>query len=67
VLCDLQENLLLNDHFSRIQQICVGQGWQPKNGRFDVLPLVLQANGEEPEVFEIPEDLILEVNITHPE
>jgi nitric oxide synthase oxygenase domain/subunit len=67
VLCDLQENLLLNDHLSRIQQICVGLGWQPKNGRFDVLPLVLQANGEEPEVFEIPEDLILEVNITHPE
>ncbi|CAB3997899.1 nitric oxide synthase, endothelial-like isoform X1, partial [Paramuricea clavata] len=48
-------------------EICVGLGWQPKNGRFDVLPLVLQANGEEPEVFEIPEDLILEVNITHPE
>ncbi len=42
-------------------------GWQPKYGKFDVLPLILQANGDEPEMFEIPEDLILEVNITHPE
>uniref|UniRef100_A0A4W6EAU0 nitric-oxide synthase (NADPH) n=1 Tax=Lates calcarifer TaxID=8187 RepID=A0A4W6EAU0_LATCA len=35
-------------------------------GRFDVLPLLLQANGNDPELFEIPEDLILEVPITHP-
>ncbi|XP_028400716.1 nitric oxide synthase, brain-like isoform X2 [Dendronephthya gigantea] len=47
--------------------VCVSLGWEPKYGRFDVLPLVLQANGEEPEVFEIPEDIILEVDITHPE
>ncbi|KAK3104726.1 hypothetical protein FSP39_008733 [Pinctada imbricata] len=41
-------------------------GWEGKNGMFDVLPLVLQANGEEPEVFEIPPDLVLEVDIKHP-
>jgi len=45
-------------------------GWRPpdnKFGQFDILPLVLQAAGGEPEWFTIPEDLILEVRLTHPE
>ena len=42
-------------------------GWKPKNpGRFRVLPLVLQADGQDPELFEIPSDLVLEVEMTHP-
>ncbi|KAK2911789.1 hypothetical protein Q8A67_003922 [Cirrhinus molitorella] len=48
-------------------QVCIQLGWKPKYGRFDILPLVLQANGEDPEVFDIPPDLILEVPIEHPE
>ncbi|KAF0034241.1 hypothetical protein F2P81_014307 [Scophthalmus maximus] len=47
-------------------EICVQLGWKAPKGRFDVLPLLLQANGNDPELFEIPEDLILEVPITHP-
>ena len=44
-------------------------GWRrpEKPGRFDMLPLVLQANGEDPEWFEIPKELILEVPFSHPE
>lgn len=45
-------------------------GWRPpdnKFGRFDILPLVLQVNGKDPEFFIIPEDLILEIHLTHPE
>ncbi|XP_032236183.1 nitric oxide synthase, brain isoform X2 [Nematostella vectensis] len=49
-----------------LTEICVALGWKPKGGRFDVLPLVLQAGGERPEYFEIPEDLILEVKLKHP-
>ena len=41
-------------------------GWKPKYGRFDVLPLVLQADGRDPELFEIPPDLVLEVPMEHP-
>ncbi|KAJ8383900.1 hypothetical protein AAFF_G00213630 [Aldrovandia affinis] len=41
-------------------------GWKPKFGLFDVLPLVLQADGGEPQLFEIPPELILEVPFTHP-
>ncbi|XP_072520699.1 nitric oxide synthase 1 [Salminus brasiliensis] len=49
-----------------LTEICIQQGWKAPKGRFDVLPLLLQANGNDPELFEIPDDLVLEVNITHP-
>ncbi|XP_077456811.1 nitric oxide synthase 1 isoform X2 [Stigmatopora argus] len=47
-------------------EICMQLGWKAPKGRFDVLPLLLQANGNDPELFELPEDLVLEVPITHP-
>jgi len=47
--------------------MCIQLGWIPKYGLFDVLPLVLQANGEDPQLFEIPQHLILEVPIEHPQ
>ncbi|XP_036382379.1 nitric oxide synthase, brain isoform X1 [Megalops cyprinoides] len=49
-----------------LTEICIQQGWKAPRGRFDVLPLLLQAHGNDPELFEIPDDLILEVPITHP-
>ncbi|XP_057214123.1 nitric oxide synthase, brain [Triplophysa rosa] len=49
-----------------LTEICVQQGWKAPKGRFDVLPLLLQANGNDPELFEIPDDLVLEVPIIHP-
>ncbi|XP_067102023.1 nitric oxide synthase 2b, inducible [Osmerus mordax] len=48
-------------------QICIQLGWRPKYGLFDMLPLVLQANGEDPDLFEIPLDCILEVAMEHPQ
>ncbi|XP_005402830.1 PREDICTED: nitric oxide synthase, inducible isoform X1 [Chinchilla lanigera] len=47
-------------------QLCIDLGWKPHYGRFDVLPLVLQADGRDPELFEIPPDLVLEVPMEHP-
>uniref|UniRef100_A0A4W3HWQ3 nitric-oxide synthase (NADPH) n=1 Tax=Callorhinchus milii TaxID=7868 RepID=A0A4W3HWQ3_CALMI len=49
-----------------LTEICLQQGWKGLKGRFDVLPLLLQANGKDPELFEIPSELILEVPIRHP-
>lgn len=46
--------------------VCERLGWKGNGGRFDILPLVLQANGGNPEIFELPQELILEVNLTHP-
>ena len=48
-------------------EICVKLGWKGADGDFDVLPLVLSAPDEEPELFEIPKEFVLEVPITHPQ
>ena len=48
-------------------QVCQKLGWTSSTRTdFDVLPLVLQANGRMPEVFEIPPELILELTLQHP-
>ena len=41
-------------------------GWAGSGGRFDVLPLIIQAAGEGPQIFAIPPDAVLEVPLTHP-
>ncbi|KAG1653049.1 Nitric oxide synthase, brain [Nymphon striatum] len=41
-------------------------GWKGPGKKWDILPLVLSANGEDPEVFDIPEDLVMRVKIQHP-
>ncbi|XP_040211347.1 nitric oxide synthase, endothelial isoform X2 [Rana temporaria] len=50
-----------------LTELCVQLGWKPKGGRFDVLPLLLQANGDDPKLFEIPPELIQEVPLRHPQ
>ncbi|XP_038059135.1 nitric oxide synthase-like protein isoform X2 [Patiria miniata] len=48
-------------------KICLKLGWRGPGGRFDILPLILQANGEDPEWFDIPEECAMEVKLSHPE
>ncbi|NP_001191505.1 nitric oxide synthase 2 [Aplysia californica] len=47
-------------------EVCMNLGWKPKYGRFDVLPLVISVAGADPVVFDIPQDLVMEVDIAHP-
>lgn len=47
--------------------ICQRLGWPGSNGQWDILPLVFSANGEDPEWFELPSDLVTIVPISHPE
>lgn len=47
-------------------ELCLKLGWKPKYTMFDVMPLVLSASGQDPELFEIPPELILEVSLKHP-
>nr|CBV37021.3 nitric oxide synthase [Stramonita haemastoma] len=47
-------------------ELVVKMGWKPKGTPFDVLPLVLSAAGQDPEMFDIPPELILEVPLKHP-
>jgi nitric-oxide synthase len=42
-------------------------GWRPPSqGPFDVLPLVIQMPHEEPRLYELPPEAVLEVPISHP-
>lgn len=41
-------------------------GWRGTGGRFDVLPLVVEDPGGRIEWFDLPQDAVLEVPITHP-
>lgn len=47
-------------------EICQKLGWRGKGTRFDVLPMVLSANGGPPELFPLPDDLVMRVKIKHP-
>ncbi|XP_022185085.2 nitric oxide synthase, salivary gland [Nilaparvata lugens] len=47
-------------------EVCVKLGWKPKFGNFDILPLVLSANGHDPDYFDVPLELVMQVDIIHP-
>ena len=49
-----------------LPQLCIDLGWKPRYGRFDVLPLLLQAPDEPPELFTLPPEMVLEVPLEHP-
>lgn len=46
---------------------CQQLGWKGKGTHFDILPLVIQTKQNIPQWFHIPEDIVLEVPIVHPE
>jgi nitric-oxide synthase, bacterial len=50
-------------------QRVMDMGWQPPEvrGMFDRLPLVIGVPGHKPELFELPQDAVLEVAIQHPD
>ncbi|WP_027963308.1 nitric oxide synthase oxygenase [Halalkalibacillus halophilus] len=45
---------------------CMELGWSPKYGSFDLLPIVIQVNNETPRLYELPHDIVMEVNLSHP-
>ena len=46
---------------------CTALGWEGKKTAFDLLPLVIQQEGEPARWFSIPEEQVLRVNLTHPD
>ncbi|OXB64241.1 hypothetical protein ASZ78_003689 [Callipepla squamata] len=49
-----------------ITELCVHYGWSPPRGRFDVLPLLLQSPERGPDIFPLPEEIVLQVPLSHP-
>lgn len=54
-------------HSLKFTKVCQELGWKGKGSHFDVLPLVIQVDGQHPKLFEIPKEYVLEVPIRHPE
>ncbi|XP_050084413.1 nitric oxide synthase isoform X1 [Anopheles aquasalis] len=46
---------------------CIKLGWKSKRTEWDILPLVVSANGHDPDYFDYPPDLILQVPLSHPQ
>lgn len=46
---------------------CRDLGWESAGTAYDILPVVIQVNGDEPRWFSIPEEKVLRVPISHPE
>lgn len=55
---------LRNNNFSF--QLCIKLGWKGKGTHWDILPIIVSANGHDPDYFDLPLELILEVPLTHP-
>ncbi len=47
-------------------QLCQTLGWRGKGTHFDLLPLVISESGGDPQLFELPDDLVLTVEIADP-
>ncbi|KYN23479.1 PREDICTED: nitric oxide synthase, salivary gland [Trachymyrmex cornetzi] len=61
------DNIILGDPANvEFTEVCMKLGWKGARTRFDILPLVLSANGHDPDYFDIPSDLVLEVPLSHP-
>ncbi|CAG9783567.1 unnamed protein product [Diatraea saccharalis] len=46
--------------------VCIKLGWKPRYTAWDILPLVLSADGKDPQYFEIPAEIVMEVHMEHP-
>jgi nitric-oxide synthase len=46
---------------------CISLGWEGKNTAFDLLPLVIQRQGEPASWFALPEEKVLRVALSHPD
>jgi nitric-oxide synthase len=52
---------------SELTDLARGLGWDTDaQGRFDVLPLIISAGDEGPQVFSLPPDAVAEVHLIHP-
>lgn len=58
---------VIGDPFNvEFTEVCLKLGWKSTGGKWDILPLVLSANGHDPDYFDIPKEYVFEVPLTHP-
>lgn len=64
---ETESGIVGDSHSVAFTKVCESLGWQGERTAFDVLPLVVQVDDREPQVFIIPDEYVLEVPIRHPE
>ncbi|TYP75516.1 nitric oxide synthase oxygenase [Paenibacillus methanolicus] len=63
-----EDGTVLGDPVSAaLTKRCEAMGWRGAGTAFDVLPLILQAGGGAPKLYEMPRELVLEVPLRHPD
>ncbi|MGF9699613.1 MULTISPECIES: nitric oxide synthase oxygenase [Paenibacillus] len=50
-----------------LTKVALSLGWKGAGSAYDVLPLIIEAQGESPEWYSVPQEDIVEVSIEHPE
>lgn len=50
-----------------LTEVAMHRGWRGAGTAFDVLPVIIQVDGAEPQLFTPPDDAVLEVPISHPD
>lgn len=62
-----KENGVIGDSSSiEFTKQCEKLGWKGEGTDFDILPIIIQVEGEEPRYFDLPKKSVMEVDITHP-
>ncbi|MGE7842644.1 nitric oxide synthase oxygenase [Lysinibacillus sp. NPDC093712] len=64
---ETEAGIVGDPHSVPFTKVCESLGWQGEGTAFDVLPLVIQVDNRQPQLFTIPREDVLEVAIRHPE
>jgi len=64
---ETEAGIVGDPHSVPFTKVCESLGWQGEGTAFDVLPLVIQVDDRQPQLFSIPREDVLEVVIRHPE
>lgn len=64
---EMSEGLIGDPYSIPFTKVCMELGWRGAGTPFDILPLVIQVGDSKPSLFEIPEEIVLEVDIRHPQ
>lgn len=64
---EMDGNVVGDSANSAMTKKCESLGWQGAHTSFDILPLVIQEDGHSPKLYKLPDGLVKEVPISHPD
>lgn len=63
----MEDGIIGDPHSLEFTEACIALGWEPKYRQFDLLPIVIQLDENPPKLFDIPQHLVMEVPLRHPQ